>query len=164
MHLTTHLDGKPYHCTICGKSFSTSKHLLIHMKNQSWNKCDVCTSSNFEFTCSTQLRMHLFIHMDGKPYHCTLCGKSFSKSKHFVINMKNQSWNKCDICTFSNFELPCLTQLRMHLINHMDGKPYHCTVCGKSWCNKSNNEFWQILWEYIEYPTGIEAWTLQPPY
>ena len=127
-----HMDGLPYHCTICRNTFSKSNHFVIHMNNHSWNKCDICTSGNFELICLTQLEMHLINHMDGKPYHCTIYGKSFSKSKHFVINMKNHSLNKCDICTSSNFELTCLTQLRMHLINHMDGKPYHCTVCGKS--------------------------------
>ena len=132
MQLITQMDSKPYHCTICRNNFSNSKHLLTDLKNNSWNKCDTCTSSNFEFTCLTQLRMHLTTHLNDKPYHCTICGKSFSTSKHLVIHMKNHSWNKCDICTPGNFELTCLTQLIMHLINHMDGKPYHCTVCGKS--------------------------------
>ena len=138
MHLITHMDGKPYNCTMCGKSYSKSNHLVIQMQNPSWNKCDACTSGNFEFTFSTQLGMHLISHINRRPYHCTICGKSFSKSKHFVIHMKNLSLNKCDICTFGNFELTCLTQLRMHLINHMDGKPYYCTICGKSFSKLSD--------------------------
>ena len=48
-------------------------------------------SGNFDFTCSTQLRMHITNHMDGMPYHCAFCGKSFSKSQHLVIHMKNHS-------------------------------------------------------------------------
>ncbi len=132
IHLIIHMDGKPYYCAICRKTFSMSKHLVIHMKNHSWNKCNICTPGNFEFSCSTQLRMHFITHMDGKPYHCTICGKSFIKSKHFVIHNKNHSLNICDICTTGKFELTCLTPLRMHLINHMDGKPCHCNVCGKS--------------------------------
>ena len=66
MHLINHMDGKPYHCAICRKTFSTSKHLVIHMKNHSLNKCYTCMSGNFDFTCLTQLRMHLITHMDGK--------------------------------------------------------------------------------------------------
>ena len=116
------------------KVFCTFKllYLVIHMKNHSWNKFYMCMSGNFEFTCSTQLRMHLIIHMDGKPYHFTICGNNFSNSKHLVIHMKNHSWNKCDACRPGNFEFTCSTQLGMHLINRMDGKPYHCTVSGNS--------------------------------
>ena len=101
-------------------------------KNHSLNKCDICTSGKFELTCLAQLRMHLINHMDGKPYLCTIYGKNFSKSNHHLIHMNNHSWNKCAACTSGNIEFTCLTQLRMHLITHMDDKLYHCTFCGKS--------------------------------
>ena len=119
----------PLHCTVCGKSFSKSKQFVIHMKNHSLNKCDACTSGNFDCTCSTQLRKHLITHMDGNTYQCTICGNTFSTSKHLVIHMKNLSWNKCYACTSGNFKLTCSTQLRMHLINSLDGKPNHCAIC-----------------------------------
>ena len=108
--------------------YSVVQHLVIHMKNNSLNKCDASTSGNFELTCSTQLRMHLINHMDGLPYHCAICRKTFCTSKHLVIHMKNHSWNKCYACMSGNFKLTCSTQLRIHLINHMDGKPNHCAI------------------------------------
>ena len=108
--------------------YSVVQHLVIHMKNNSLNKCDACTSGNFELTCSTQLRMHLINHMDGLPYHCAICRKTYYTSKHLVIHMKNRSWNKCYVCTCGNFKLTCSTQLRIHLINHMDGKPNHWAI------------------------------------
>ena len=101
-------------------------------KKHSWNKCDICTSGNFEIICLTQLIMHLIKHMDGKPYHCTIYGKNFSKSNHLLIDMNNHSWNKCAACTSGNFDFTCSTQLRKHLITHMDGNTYHCTICGNT--------------------------------
>ena len=109
-------------------------------KNHSLNKCDACTSgnfeltcsTNFELTCSTKLRIHLINHMDGKPYHCAICRKTFSTSKHLVIHMKNHSLNKCEACTSGNFDFTCLTQLRKHLMTHMDGNTYQCTICGNT--------------------------------
>ena len=109
------MDSLPYHCTICRNTFS-----VIHMNNHSWNKCDICSSGNIELICLTQLRMHLINHMDGKPYHCTIYGNNFSKSNHHLIHMNNHSWNKCAACMSGNIEFTCLTQLRMHLITHMD--------------------------------------------
>ena len=74
-------------------------------------KCDACTPGNFVFTCLTPLRMHFITHMNGKTYHCTICGNSFSKSKHFVIHMLNHSLsNKCDICRSGNLDFTCLTK------------------------------------------------------
>ena len=143
------MDGLPYHCTICRNTFSKSNHLVIHMNNHSWNKCDICTSGNFELICLTQLKMHLINHMDGKPYHCTIYGKNFSKSNHLLIHMNNHSWNKCAACTSGNIEFTCLTQLRMHLITHMDDKLYHCTFCGKSF-SKSKASFKTICHSLIK--------------
>jgi DNA-directed RNA polymerase subunit RPC12/RpoP len=101
-----------FKCNFFTGVFSKSKYLVIHMKNHFWNKCDACTSGNFEFTCLTQLRKHVITHMDGKPYHCTICGKSFSSAD----------------------------TLRTHVITHMDSNPYHCTICGKifSWADAIN--------------------------
>ena len=108
--------------------YSVVQHLLIHMKNNSLNKCDASTSGNFELTYSTPLRMHLINHMDGLPYHCAICRKTNYTSKHLVIHMKNHSWNKCYACTSGNFKLTCSTKLRIQLINHMDGKPNPCAI------------------------------------
>ncbi|CAI9729388.1 ---NA--- [Octopus vulgaris] len=46
---------KPYHCSICDKSFSVSSNLTTR-------KC---------------------IHTGEKPYHCDVCSKSFSVSRNF---------------------------------------------------------------------------------
>ena len=43
---------------------------------------------NFDFTCSIQLRKHLITHMDGNTYHCTICGNTFSTSKHLAVHME----------------------------------------------------------------------------
>ena len=120
MHLITHMDGLPYHCTIYGKNFSKSNHLVIHMNNHSWNKCDACTSGNFEFTCLTQLRMHLITHIDGKLYHCTICGKSFSKSK--------ASFKTICHTLIKSYLKYCICQNRIYLFKGVSFK----TICHSS--------------------------------
>ena len=85
--------------------FSRSKHLVIHMKNHSQNKCDACTSANFELIFAVQLRMHIINHMDGLPYHYAIRGKNFRKSKHLVIHMKNHSQNKDVACTLKSYAI-----------------------------------------------------------
>ena len=62
------------------------------------------------FTTKVQLKHHMNIHLNLRPYTCGICGKGFTQPTH----------------------------LNVHKRTHDGSKPYICSVCGKTFAIASN--------------------------
>ena len=111
---TVHIDGKSYTskllCEVCGKWFSTTITLEVHMNSHRSNRPYVCTICGHKSTTDPALRKHMNIHTGRKPYQCDVCGKNFSRKE----NMKT------------------------HYTVHTGELKYQCNICGKK-CSRSDN-------------------------
>jgi len=79
-HLRGHLKEKPFFCTQCSLSFSTSTGLGSHTRfvhNGERNHC--CKLCGKMFSTKTILDCHIRSHLKEKPYSCDECGKRFSE-------------------------------------------------------------------------------------
>ncbi|XP_067647165.1 uncharacterized protein [Eurosta solidaginis] len=95
-------------------------------------KSYVCHVCNKEFRGNNDLRRHLLIHSDERPYKCEQCGKCYRQAvnlrNHITAAHEGQRQFTCPQCP-KMFALK--ERLRLHMRLHSGEKPYACTMCEK---------------------------------
>ncbi|OMJ80506.1 hypothetical protein SteCoe_19200 [Stentor coeruleus] len=72
----------------CYKEYKTKYNLIRHINvNHLKKKIGKCSICNKEFVDYDNLKEHLTIHSNTKPYSCTLCGKNY-RNKCMMIRHK----------------------------------------------------------------------------
>ncbi|XP_033725321.1 uncharacterized protein LOC117315282 [Pecten maximus] len=125
-------------CSICGKTFSESENLLIHLRMHSGEKlykCEVCGNG---FTRKTQLAIHMRIHTGEKPYECEVCGKTFRQSNGLNLHMITHSEVKPYNCQSCGAGFGRKAHYEKHMRWHRGERPFNCAVCGKGFTDKFN--------------------------
>ncbi|XP_013134144.1 PREDICTED: zinc finger protein 271-like isoform X4 [Papilio polytes] len=89
-----------YKCSVCELSFSTSgkrgAHVrLVHLPQQRTFPCPHC---DWLFKTRSDLKKHMVKHTGERNYSCTVCGKSYPRSKTLQMHLRSHEDLTCKLC------------------------------------------------------------------
>ncbi|XP_058463728.1 transcription factor grauzone-like [Malaya genurostris] len=140
-HLQVHLNPDAFHCSICKKSYSSSRVLKDHIKevhataeNRSL-QCNVCLK---RFASKRHLNAHSTMAHGSFP--CPQCNKVLASQgslKHHIFTQHGEGQQFiCDICARVFRSKRCLeTHVKGHLGTRQEDK-VQCSVCAVWFTNK----------------------------
>ena len=140
-HESTHTEGQPYQCAICGKTYKTDLILKFHMDEHTGQTFQ-CTICNKTYKTRQNLKSHMYTHKaKTKTFQCDICGKSLTRSKTLKIHLQIHSDERKFQCKFCDRAFNTLSYLDRHIkCVHENIKRFECNICGKTFSYKHNQQ------------------------
>uniref|UniRef100_A0A8C5PVB3 Uncharacterized protein n=1 Tax=Leptobrachium leishanense TaxID=445787 RepID=A0A8C5PVB3_9ANUR len=136
--MTTHLQEKPYSCSVCGRRFIQKSVLEIHQRTHTGEKPYSCPKCGKCFTRNSYLIQHQRTHTGEKPYSCTECGKCFRHKQNLNSHHKLHTVKTSYYCSECGKCFKQKSYLSKHSKIHKGEKPYSCSQCGKCFRHPTN--------------------------
>jgi len=129
----------PKSCNVCGKEIRSRRNMKRHMLIHEDAKPYPCTNCEKSFRQASNLKTHVtVVHDDNGNLMCQLCSKVFRHSKNFKRHMLIHEGVKPYSCDRCGKEFRQAVHLKTHMITHDGHKPYSCDTCGKSFGRVAN--------------------------
>lgn len=170
----TNSDTTLLHCTICSQTTEGNKEMTNHLltkhtekRNDSCEKtagflCKVCNKSYLKMS---NLKAHMTIHTDLKPFNCSVCDSKFTQARAYACHMRTHNISDkirkqahpcktftCNICEKNYCNS---SNLKAHMRLHTGDKPYSCNICNKRF-SQSNALSYHMKTHFGEKPFACD--------
>ncbi|XP_018425420.1 PREDICTED: gastrula zinc finger protein XlCGF48.2-like [Nanorana parkeri] len=81
---------------------------------------------------------HEKVHMDVKPYSCSVCGRCYAHKSHLTSHLRSHTDDKWHSCPDCGICFGHKVSLVRHQRIHTNEKTFSCTECGRSFTQKSH--------------------------
>lgn len=167
-------DTSLLNCAICSQTTEGNKEMINHMLTKHTDRrsdsCDktagfLCKVCNKSYLKLSNLKAHMTVHTDLKPFNCSVCDSKFTQARAYVCHMRTHNisdkiHNKthtdktftCNICC-KNY---CNSgNLKAHMRLHTGDKPYSCNICNKRF-SQSNALSYHMKTHFSEKPFACD--------
>ncbi|XP_045598830.2 gastrula zinc finger protein XlCGF58.1 isoform X1 [Procambarus clarkii] len=155
MHMVTHDGNLPYWCLFCRARFACKDELFVHGSTHDLKKAYECDQCGKVFTTKNALEHHIICHSKKKKSR-KLCGKN--SEKNAALPSECEEVCPCHVCKNEPYvreeipegklnakakqflQLSATTRNNNNnnrLKNSQKGEKYVCTICGKSFNEKT---------------------------
>lgn len=136
IHMRSHTNDKPYHCTLCVKRYKDKGTLKRHVEKkhsgiQKEKKC-ICETCGKEFNTKSAIKIHLRTHTGEKPHACPFCPKKFTQISSLLRHKMRHTGERPHKCPICSKKFCTKTELKNHFPKHTSEKNYSCPICNAS--------------------------------
>ena len=124
---------------VCQKQFRSVGNLKRHLLIHTEEKPFSCEICAKCFRTSDEIKKHTLVHTREKPYSCSVCQKQFKQSCHLGRHMLIHSGVKQHACVICEKKFTQPEGLRSHMLLHTGAKPFCCDSCGETFKRR-----WQL--------------------
>ncbi|XP_060116712.1 transcription factor E4F1 [Heteronotia binoei] len=131
LHVSGHLDYKPFKCEECGKEFTKGyllkKHQEVHVNERRF----CCGECGKLYKTIAHVKGHRRVHSEERPYPCPKCGKRYKTKNAQQVHFRTHLDEKPYVCNFCSQGFREKGSLVRHLRHHTGEKPFKCYKCGR---------------------------------
>ena len=130
--------SKTRSCPHCGREFTNAKNLRSHVRVHSEVKPYTCDQCSAAFVRSSDLNRHKKTHTGEKAYKCQLCHSAFADSSKLRIHMRVHTGEKPFKCNLCHEAFSQASQYERHRRVHSGERPFQCQYCPSSFTMNSD--------------------------
>ena len=136
---------KKYFCSYpeCGRGFSCSSKLQMHILSHTGEKPHQCTQCGKRFQRMKSLKTHMIIHTGVSKFTCSTCGKACQDKSQLNACMRRHTGEKPFKCSECDKCFTMKTHLTVHMRIHTGERPVECDKCHQRFMHhagKSNHK------------------------